>query len=397
MRGKRLGWAGAALIGCAACSSGNGSNAGSGGNSDGDSGGVGGGGGGPTVCDHVVLDDADLVSGFGVALASDGTDVFVLRDLGSRRVVQRLQSGQLQDVVSIDDDPMVYLGGSTLVANANGLFFDVTVGDTRAIYRAPRAGGTPVLLAQLNADSASLSPPFVADDTSLYTKALAPSGDSLARIPQTAPAGTQGSLIASGAFTSGTFYAMATLGKAVLTVKGFATVTEYSSASSSSSPADAGSSSDAGASPESGAPSEAGGSPSSESFSASDVVLESPFCGKDMDASIVASDSALFLGCAMADLSVHYIFQVPAPATIGGDASSASITQVVSGTGVNSKTFFARGTNVYYVNDADPALYRIPSGGTKVKVMATHNVAHIAATSTDLFVLSACGLQQAPL
>jgi len=55
-----------------------------------------------------------------------------------------------------------------------------------------------------------------------------------------------------------------------------------------------------------------------------------------------------------------------------------------------------RGTGV--ADDHDFALYRIPaSGGEKVQIMQTFSVKHIAASARDIFVLSSCGLQQAPL
>jgi hypothetical protein len=357
----------------AACSS---SENGAGGE-DGGTGAGGSGGGGPSPCDHVIVADQDLMFGFGAALAADHGDVFVLRDAGTRRNVQALKSGSLMDVAGLDNEATVYMGGSTLIANSSGFFFDATVGGVRGIYGAPRSGGTASLLALLSPDSGSLAPPFVADDASFYTKGLAPSEDAFARIARGIDSGAGAAVVGSGAFGGATSYALAVAGDTLFTISGTAEVR-----ASAKTPAGAD-----------------GGVAMTRV-----AVFNLPACSADLGSTVAASSSGLFIGCVAADLSGHTIYRVPLPdawpdASAASDAAATgSATEVISGNSINTTAFLLHGSDLYYGNEADPALFRMPqSGGAKVKIMATHGAKRMIATATDIYVLSACGLQQAPL
>lgn len=355
------------MVACS--SSGSGGNGGGAGTSDAGAGtGAGGGGGGPSPCDHVIVADQDLTFGFGAALAVDGSDLFVLRDVDTRRSVQALKAAKLVEVAGVDDEPTIYMGGSTLVANANGFFFDATAGGKRAIYRAPRAGGTASLWFELSDDAGSLAPPFVADGAYLYARAAAPSNDSLARIPASGDAGSSLAAI-GGAFGGASSYSMVATGDWVLLASGSAELRAARSAASDASPS---------------------------AVAVADFNLTG--CSADLGSTLAAGDAGLFLGCVGADLSFHAIYRVPPPSAWSTASTSGQATEVVSGSSINHAAFLVSGTNVYYSNEAEPALYRVSSdGGAKTKIMATHGVKHLAATGTDVYVLSACGLQQAGL
>lgn len=338
--------------------------------------GAGGGGGGPSPCDHVIVADQDLMAGFGAALAVDQGNVFLLRDGGMRRNVQALKNGSLTDVAGIDDEGTVYMGGSNLVATSSGFFFDATVGGERGIYGAPRSGGTASIVALLVAGSGSMSPPFVADESFLYTRGQAPSDDAFARIAMATDGGMATAALGSGAFGAASSYTLAAAGDTLFAISGSAEVR-----ASAKAPAGA----DAGPA------------------MARVAVFNLPICSPDLGSTVALGDAALFIGCVAADFSKHAIYQVPLPdgwpdASTASDAATGAATEVISGNSINTTAFFVRGSDLYYANEADPALLRMPGGGgTKVKIMATHGVKRIVATDTDIYVLSACGLQQAPL
>ncbi|HEY3592484.1 MAG TPA: hypothetical protein VGL13_01365 [Polyangiaceae bacterium] len=382
----------AAIAACAACSS---SSSNGGGGAGGDEAGVGGGGGGPSGCDSVVVADPDLMAGFGVALASIGDVLYVLKDSGTRRIVQVLQADQLQDVVGFDGMPTLYPGGAALVANLNGFYFDANSATARSIYRAPPSGGTVSLLADLSDPASHLSPPFVADGTSLYTRGAAPNDDSLVRIPQNADADAGvtatpiGNVFASDVSseddTSQPSYAMAISSSYVFTATGAATVTATPIVSS-----------------DAGTDTSDGGSSTPEAGAVSTPPISARFALAGCDGSLSAmavADSAVLMGCLSADFTLRAIYQAPLPsAWSGATGAVTAATQVVSGNGINSKIFAVHGNNLYYVNDADPALYRLPiGGGEKVKIMTTHSVQRMVITNSAVFVLSTCGLQKASL
>jgi hypothetical protein len=262
-----------------------------------------------------------------------------------------------------------------LVANANGFFFDATVASKRALYHAPRAGGPASLVFELADGASSLTPPFVSDGAYLYTRAAAPADDALALI-LTSSDDAGATVMGRDTFDAAASHSMTANGDFVFVASGSVELRVMAKSSQS------------GAS---------GSAPAPGHFSL-------PGCSPDFGSIVAAGDSALFLGCIGADLSFNAIYRVPLPAawldgSAASDASmSSQVVEVVSGTSINHAAFLAHGTDLYYSSEADPALFRVSSsGGAKTKIMATHGVKHLAATSTDVYVLSACGLQQAGL
>ena len=363
----------AMIVACSSNENGGGSG------NDGGSAGIGGGGGGPSPCDHVLAADQDLLFGFGAALALDERNqVFLLRDAGTTRKVQALANGALTDVAALADEPTVYKGGSNLVVSPDGFFFDATVGGARGIYVVPRSGGAAALVAPLGPDSESLAPPFLGDSAYLYKRGLAPSNDSFDRIAQRmGDGGVSTAVVGAGAFAAASAYAIVSFNDTLFTISGSAEVRV-----TAKTPAD----------------------PDGGVASAKVGVFNLPACSPDLGSTVAVNGDGLFIGCVAADVGRHTIYQVPPPdewleASAAPDASAtAPATEVVSGNSINTTAFLVDGTNLYYANEADPALFRMPdSGGAKTKIMATHGVKRMVATSTDIYVLSACGLQQAPL
>jgi len=338
------------------------------------------GGSGIVACDHVVSSDNDLVLGFGVALATDGTDVFVLKDKEMRRTVQVLRSGNLVDVVGVDNDPTnVYPGGASLVVTANGFFFDATSGGKRSIYRSSRAGDAgdaPERLGDLGDASGSTKPPFVADDTYIYMQAPAPAGDSLAQLSQQAPANSTGTIVSSGVFLDASFSSMAVTADAVFNATSGGGMVSLRASSKSL--------------------------PMSTPPPAKLGVFALPLC-EGSTVSLQPGSEAIFLGCNAND-GQQTIYQVPLPSDWPPNGNPGQGAIIVSGIPINAQVFLVQGTVVYYFNESVPGLFRIsgndggtPDAGGGTKIMASHGAKHMAADAQNIYVLSACGLQQAPL
>jgi hypothetical protein len=329
-----------------------------------------------TMCDHVV---AAGYLGSAQALATDGTDVFVLASAtAGDRLISVVKNGAIAQVADVPSDGTISLQTPALVVDADNFYVTAFQKGVEGIYSVPRSGGgAPILLATPSTNDGFQYPHFVSDGAYLYYKG-SDADESLTRIPV---GGGAEEIINGSSFASSGNFGGVTIAVDATSFYSFINgenAGEYDLTIVPKTP------------PAANGPQ---ATPNYLTYTLGQCTSSSP--------SFAIGSSGFFAACtdngSVPIPSIgNWLYALP---TAAPNATNVASTTLARGATVDFSVFAAANGNVYYDDSngdtAQPHVYKVAgSGGAPTTLMDTREVSRMLVMGSSLVVASGCGIQE---